>query len=313
MLNKICIIHLCLISVGLSVCYNYAGTCVLSKSEIVTLNFKVEYELPEPNPYTLLPSVHTDIEIPLKFDTGWDIHINSGTQGGAATRIETEEGMFALESEHRDTYLGSPAFSFIGVAPDETYWLFLQGEEPSPGFDSQDISSAESDELCSWDPNDPAGNTSGSGKWLQVNLIEVRGPTDSHVSMYQENEINPIVFFSTYDGGITEKDVYFIRANTHAHNSWTFTKPGLYEVDIQASTYFQCDDTLTTDLNDDCYVNLEDYAILSSYWMRTDCGDPNNCPEVRTLTDPNEIDIEDLNELSNQWFICDTPFTSECQ
>jgi hypothetical protein len=301
-----------LIYVSFAVGNSHAG-CVLSSSEVITLNFKVEHELSEPNSYTLIPDdEHTDIEIPLLFDIGWDIHINSGPQGGTTTRIETEAGMFALTSDHQKTYGGSASFQFIGVNPGETYWRFLQGEEPSPGFDSQDILSAESNELCLWDPNDPAGNTSGFGKWLQVNLVEVRGPVGGHISLYQESGINPNVFFSTFDGGITEKDVYFIQASAHAHNSWAFTEPGLYEVDIQISTFFQCDETLTADLNDDCFVNMDDYSILSHYWLQTNCGDPNVCPELITLVDPNEVDLEDLNELTGQWLNCGTSFTSEC-
>jgi len=107
-------------------------------------------------------------------------------------------------------------------------------------------------------------------KWLQVNLVEVRGPEGGHVSMWQESGSNPIVFFSTSEGGITEDDVYYIRANLHAHNSWAFTEPGLYEVDIQVSTYHLCDESLIADINNDCIVNLEDFSLMAQQWFL--CG-----------------------------------------
>jgi surface-anchored protein len=129
--------------------------------------------------------------------------------------------------------------------------------------------------------------------------------------MWQENLGNPIVYFSTFDNGLTEADVYYIEANQHSHNSWAFTQPGLYEVDLQVSTYYACDGVLTGDLTHDCVVDMDDYAVISRYWLRTDCGDPNNCGDLR-LSDPNEIDLEDLNEVTEQWLLCGSPFDSEC-
>ena len=297
---------------GLFVTDRCIAECVLSNSQVTTLYFGVEIDLPDPEHPHTIPTAHTDIEMPLRFNTGWDIYVNTDLPT-TNTRVETEDALFALGQQHRQSFPGTvpETFEFIGTSPGQTFWYYNQFEAPSPGLDSQAVSPAEKAELCLWDPNDPSGNASGLGEWLQVNLVDVRGPAGGYISMFQEGA-TPTVFYSTFDGGITASDVYFIKTNSHSHNSWTFTQPGLYEVDIRVSTYYQCDDTLTTDLNDDCFVNMEDYAILSSYWLRTDCGDPNLCPELSSLTDPNEIEIEDLNELSEQWLICGSPFVSEC-
>ena len=147
--------------------------------------------------------------------------------------------------------------------------------------------------------------------WLKVQLVDVRGPENGYLSMWQENTTNPAVFFSTYNGGIDDEDVYYIPANVHSHNSWAFTKPGLYAVDLQISTRYVCDGSLTGDLNDDCFVDLRDCAVIGRYWLRDDCGDPNACGHL-SLTDPNEIDLDDLNEVTEQWLLCGSPFDSEC-
>lgn len=277
--NKKPVISICLLFIGLSVVNAHADRCILNTSEITTLYFGVEINLPHPDHPETIPTAHTDIEIPLRFGTGWDIHINTDLPQ-ANTRVETEDGLFPLDTGHRYSFSGSvpAAFEFIGVGTDEIFWYYNQSEAPAAGVDSQDMTSSEIDELCLWDPNDPAHNAAGLQKWLQVNLVEVRGPEGGQVSMWQESGANPIVFFSTHEDGITEDDVYYIKANMHAHNSWAFTEPGLYEVDIQVSTYHLCDESLTADINDDCVVNLADLVEIATQWLS--CGSPfrSECP-----------------------------------
>lgn len=280
-----------------------AGDCVPAQSEVFTIYFGVEpEELPNPDHPHTIPISHTDIEIPLLFSE-WDIHVDVDLDG----RVETEDAFFVLDQTHRRKLSSPPGF--LGVGSNETFWYYT-GAAPSPGFASTAMGQDEKDYLCLWDPNSPDHNANTDGYWLQVNMIDVRGPVDSYVSMWQETPF--AVHFSSFENDITSDDVYYIPAGLHAHLRWAFTKPGLYEVDMQISTYYLCDDSLTTDLNDDCFVNMQDYAILSDYWLQTDCGDPNNCPELISLTDPNEIDTDDLVEMTDQWLLCGSPFDSEC-
>jgi surface-anchored protein len=283
------------------------GYCVLSKSGIVTLYFGVETELPDPAHPVTMPQSHTDIEIPLRF-FDWDIHLRSDLAG----RVSPEEGLFALGESHRRSLSAVPAsLAFLGVSPGQTFWYYSASYAPSPGFDSQDMTGAEVSYLCPWDPNDAAHHADTMGRWLKVQLVDVRGPENGNLSMWQESTTKPVVFFSTCDGGIDDEDVYYIPANVHSHNSWAFTEPGLYAVDLQVSTRYVCDGSLTADLNNDCFVDLQDYAVISRYWLRDDCGDPNACGDLG-LSDPNEIDLEDLNEVTEQWLLCGSPFDSEC-
>ena len=267
MFNKNLLIKTCLIVFGLGSLNSQADYCAFSSSDIKTLYFGVEISLPDPDHPHTIPTAHTDIEIPLLFSNGWDVHIKTDLPD-ANTRVETEDALFPLDAGHVVSFAGSvpSGWQFVGVGPDEPFWYYNQNDPPAAGVDSQDMTT-ESNELCLWDPNDPGRNATGLDKWLQMNLLEVRGPAGGHVSMFQESGPTPTVFFSTYAGGITGEDVFYIKAKSHSHNSWAFTKTGLYEVDIQVSTFHLCDDSLVADVNDDCIVNLEDFALMAGQWL----------------------------------------------
>lgn len=276
MFNKNLLIAGCLILVRFGIVNSYADRCVWSSSEVTTLYFGVEISLPDPDhPHTVYVPPHTDIEIPLLFSKGWDVHIKTDSPA-VNTRVETEDALFPLDAGHRLSFSGSvpSGWEFVGVGPDEIFWYY----DPAPGMDSQDMVTAETDELCLWDPNDPARNATGLYKWLQVNLLEVRGPAGGHVSMFQESGPTPTVFFSTYEGGINDEDVFYIEVKDHDHVIWAFTKAGLYELDIQVSTYHLCDDSLIADINDDCIINLEDFALIASQWLLCGSSFGPECP-----------------------------------
>jgi len=253
-----------------------ARHCALNTSPVTTLYFGVETDLPCPEHPHTMPPAHTDIQVPLTFNAGWDIYVHTDLPV-PETRVETEQALFALTASHRSSFAGSvpSAYRFIGAQAGETFWYYNQSQAPAPGFNSEDMGTMERDELCLWDPNDPSHNAAAEQKWLQVNLIDVRGPEGSHVSMWKETAGSPTVFFSTSDTGITADDVFYIPAGTHSHNSWAFTRPGLYEVDLQVSTYHACDDSLTADINNDCSVDLADMALIAGQWLA--CGSDFTC------------------------------------
>jgi surface-anchored protein len=255
-----------------------AQRCIVSTSPVATLYFGIEIPLPSPDHPHTIPNAHTDIAIPLTFADGWDLHILTDLPK-TDTRVETEQSLFALGTAHRVSLPSiPPGYEFLGVPAGQTFWYYNQETAPSPGFNSDTMTSAELNALCLWDPNDQAHNATTPQKWLQVNLIDVRGPEGGELSMWQEGAVSPVVFFSTYDGGITQEDVYYLLAGAHAHCSWAFTKPGLYEVDIQVSTTHFCEETLTADLNQDCVVNLADLAIMAGQWLSCGSAFGPGCP-----------------------------------
>ncbi len=263
-----------------------AGQCVQSQSEVVTLYFGVETPPPDAH-FQTIPSAHTDIETPFHFIGGWDVHIKTDLPA-RDTRIETEDAFFAVTADSHFIFEDSvpSAYAFIGAAANEIFWLY-GGYEVSPGFHSQDMD-LEVSALCQWNPNKPAKGANSNQKWLQVRLVAVRGPAGGQVAMF-DDDVTPIMFFATSDG-IDNNDAYYIVVKNHSHKSWTFTKPGLYEVDLQIATYYQCDASLTEDRNGDCVVDLEDFAALAAEeWI-----------------------LNDLLTFVGQWLDCGSPFDSEC-
>lgn len=264
-----------------------AAQCTLSESEIVTLHFGVETPPPEP-PFQMIPQAHTDIETPFRFAGGWDVHINTDLPA-PNRRVETEDAFFDVGTDAR-TEMSEipPEYAFIGVVPNETFWLF-SGYEIAPGFDSQDMTTAEVGALCQWNPNKPDKLANSDQKWLRVRLTAVRGPEGGKAAMFEDGDAAPILFFATSDG-IDDNDEYYIVVKNHSHKSWSFTKPGLYEIDLKIATYYQCDASLTGDRNGDCVVDLEDFvALAAEEWM-----------------------VSDLLSFVGQWLDCGSPFDSEC-
>lgn len=53
------------------------------------------------------------------------------------------------------------------------------------------------------------------------------------------------------------------------------------------------------DINNDCHVNLEDFALLSAHWLE-DINDPNWFDNADLIPD-GVIDVNDLSEICNNW------------
>lgn len=59
--------------------------------------------------------------------------------------------------------------------------------------------------------------------------------------------------------------------------------------------------TLQADSSIDGSVNFQDFAILASRWLGTDCGYPDQWCEGADIDWNNEVGIEDLAILAQQW------------
>jgi hypothetical protein len=54
------------------------------------------------------------------------------------------------------------------------------------------------------------------------------------------------------------------------------------------------------DFDDDGDANLDDFVILSKYWLDTDCGTSSNCENADTEFD-GDVDLDDLSVLISDW------------
>ena len=63
---------------------------------------------------------------------------------------------------------------------------------------------------------------------------------------------------------------------------------------------------LIGDLNDDCDADLTDFAIISVYWLESDCGAPNWC-DGTDVDFSTIVDNADLDQFIAKWFIGSGP------
>lgn len=279
-------------------------------SEEVTLYFGIETNLPDPCRPVTVDYTHTDLDVSFT-SLGWGIIISNDTLG------DHDPNQCLLYGNENTYYSDIPAgFEFTGANEGDELWILPQqaynGELPL-GITAK---RSDSSNLRDWDPNDPDKGADTAAKWYRIRLLDVRGPADANFSMWQTSPTT--VYMSTAWGGITDEDAYYIIDGSNcSHMNWGFTKQGNYQVDIEVSTVYRCDEELTADLwpvgdeyyRGDCIVDIHDYAVLARNWFITDCDSQPNLCEGADLNQPadNQIDLKDLNVLAQQWFSCGYP------
>jgi surface-anchored protein len=281
----------------------------------VTFFFGIETDVPDPNHPITVDRFHTDLELSFR-ENGWSFVVShDGSEYGAeGLDIPPQEAL--LYGNPNSRYLLPsipPDFEFIGAQPNEPFWILPQNvitEALALGIAAEFVDAGA---LCTWNPNDPRGATTRD-RWIQMQLLDVRGPADAHFAMWQADGFSPpVVFLSTYKEGITADDVYYISAGSHVHMNWGFTRSGVYEIDFRVGTVIRCDESLTADwaplgnefFNGDCVVDFQDFALLSTRWLQLpDWEDL----EDWTFIDPADpVDVADLAALSDQWLDCGYP------
>ncbi len=130
-------------------------------------------------------------------------------------------------------------FGFIGAQEGETFWNLFQNSRPGElflGLRAQ----GDLNRLVAWNPMNPDNFANFSAKHLRIELLDVRGPPGGYFSLFQ---FGPpvVVYISSYVDGIDENDRIYYAAGGHDHYNWSFTKPGLYELDFRISTLVNWD------------------------------------------------------------------------
>lgn len=233
-------------------------TCVTVISDPVTFYFGVETQ--DPN-LTLIDLVHADVGMPY-VDGGWEFHVHV-EEGGL--EYEPDEALL-YANEHARVVLNEvpPGYEFIGLTPGEPFWVLPQNPDPQIlylGIASEEMDEHDIERICIWNPGDPRGGANQPGRWLRLQLVEVHGPGE--MSLWEHGE-PPTVYWSTFESGLTDRDVFYGLAGGHNDMNWALTKRGLYEVTFRAATLVRSD--CPGDLNLDGRVDLSDLAILLGDW-----------------------------------------------
>ncbi len=293
------------------------GDCARVSTD-VTFFFGIDVPVPDPNHPFTVDLWHTDLELSFRPE-GWTVVVSHDPPGAGPAGLDIEPVEALLLANPETMWLLSsipPDFDFIGATPGEPFWVLPQNTFSAGLALGMAVELADSGRFCPWNPGDPRGAET-EDLWFELKLLDVRGPADGDFSMWQADGVNPpVVFFSTRDGGITDKDVYYITDRGHAHMNWGFTQPGLYEIDFRVSTVLRCEEWLTADwaplgnayFNGDCKVDFLDFAHLAAHWLQHPLEDD---PDTWMFLDPDNpadpVDSNDLTRLADQWLLCGYP------
>ena len=75
---------------------------------------------------------------------------------------------------------------------------------------------------------------------------------------------------------------------------------------------FDGGDRLDSDLDSDCYVDLQDLMVFASNWLFTDCITPDNCQNADFAPTDGVVDFLDFADLAQQWLLCNNPQDVGC-
>jgi hypothetical protein len=216
-------------------------------------------------------NTHADLEI--DYDAG--VQLRAGIDFGPGLGSITDYHYYGNANTRFTPATIPPAFSFLGGTNGQTMWVLPQSQFANRiylGVDTQQISATDRNELQLWNPGESRNAANSADRYIEVQLIDVRGPAGGSVSLYQTNaQGQPIIHWSTFENGITESDSIFIRTVGHQHFNWAFTKSGLYEVDLQLRTFTTLD-LLKGDADRDSDVDLVDFNRLVTSFGRWGVG-----------------------------------------
>jgi surface-anchored protein len=192
-----------------------------------------------------------------------------------------------------------PQFAFIGATPNQPFWVLPQGQSPGViylGIAADNMTTGDRNELVDWNPGDPRGGANVARKWIEVRLIDLRGPSGGHFSLWQTGSGGQVTaYMSTFNGGVDPTDRVHVQAGGHAHFNWGFTQPGLYELDVQLRT-FTDDDRIPGDADLNGVIDFDDYARIDTGFLSGGLGWGNG-----DFDGNGEIDFDDYAIIDNSF------------
>jgi surface-anchored protein len=241
--------------------------------------FTVRFGVEADHPGSLrIDDQHADLEVPYRAGGSFAPFVNADDDGNHPF---DQAHYYANPGARINLPSIPPGFEFIGAQPNQDFWVLPQTQDPGVlflGVAAESMSPGDLGELVAWNPGDPRHGANVSNLWLELRLVAARGPADGQFSVWQTSGGGqPVVYYSTFDGGITAQDKLFQLAGSHDHFNWAFTRSGLWEIDFQLRSFTSLS-WLGGDANLDGRVNLADFnALAGSFGQLGDwsCGDFN--------------------------------------
>lgn len=190
--------------------FTYRASDATSQSQAATVNITGETA---DSIATFLRNGHADVGIAFENDQ-FDLHIHNES---ADIEYAPDEAVLFVSKAAAVARPTSNDFAFIGVGSGATYYRLPQNPDSNLlflGLGSEEIA---------------AGTFEGGV--IELRLKSIQGPGD--VSLWAAELAGPVVKFASSDG-ITSDDIVSLQEGSHSHFNWGFTKPGRYEVTIEA-------------------------------------------------------------------------------
>lgn len=182
---------------------------------------------------------HLDIDFDYTAEAGWVLrhrHEDKGIRSFGEGLIFVRDGAFPGEGS-RITRPEGAQWEFLGVAAGEPFWFLPATEREEIVWPGMAAEHTDLSLLAPWEAGDPRRSAQPT-RWIAVNLVNVRftGEGAGHLAMWVTDIGGaPLIFWSTaapHPAG----NRYLMAAGSHNHMAWGFSAPGVYEVDVQAST-----------------------------------------------------------------------------
>lgn len=167
------------------------------------------------------------------------------------------------------TYAGSTAivtrpagaaYNFLGVQEGASMHVMnSSGSVPTVpylGFSGESVPAGIFARYLNTDPRINATNA-----YMKVQMADMRSSTGGDISIYSISSGNPRVWMASSDG-VSGTDAFFLRPGSHSHYNVTFSKPGVYEVDIFVSGYRDSNGNGTYDAVNDPYVESGIFTMI---------------------------------------------------
>jgi surface-anchored protein len=165
--------------------------------------------------------------------TNWDLHFHDETGG-----IEYEpEDVIVVVSQSSLWTSPNSNFNFTGATTGQGVYRLRQtpfSGQPFIGMGTEEFD-APSQSYTDSDARLTRAYGNQTDEWVSLELLSVSGPGEfSAWGNDPDGSGTPLVWMSTFDGGITGLDRYVTRPGVHDHVNLGFSKAGTYEVTFQA-------------------------------------------------------------------------------
>jgi surface-anchored protein len=191
----------------------------------------------------------THADLAMEFTGGaWRTQIRPDS-GGPYTIVPnppaTADRVHLVANPNTMTTTGA-ALPMLGIgAGGGTYWHLEASQVPGElylGVSAQQMGTPPGGgSWANWQPPHvrPNGQPLASGRWVELQVKDVRGPTGGQFAVWLDTANGPDVYASTAQYGTQDpRNALYTLVGGHTHYNWAFTQPGVYEVDLDARAFY---------------------------------------------------------------------------